>query len=120
MWFIESPTYKEWKTTGSLMWIYGKRTCSLPPRSFSTIDGFYHYSGIREDCPLVCTSATGLIQVKVYLLTDYSSSSIIEDIQRKLEAGLAILTYFFVDFKEPLSRISATCYLPPHPARCSI
>ena len=64
----------------------------------STIDGFCHHSGIRKECPVVCTTVALSFGSKyTYLRT---SSSIIEDIQRQREAGLAILTYFYVDFKD--------------------
>jgi hypothetical protein len=26
MWFTESSTFKDWKESGSLLWIHGKRT----------------------------------------------------------------------------------------------
>jgi hypothetical protein len=29
-WFIESSTFKDWKESGSLLWIYGKRMFSIP------------------------------------------------------------------------------------------
>jgi hypothetical protein len=31
-WFIESATFKDWKQSGSLFWIHGKRTFPCPVR----------------------------------------------------------------------------------------
>ena len=50
-WFFRGSHFEEWKSTGSLLWIHGKRTSSnLSLFSFLTK---LAYSGIWEKCPLV-------------------------------------------------------------------
>ena len=50
-WFFRGSLFEEWKSTGSLLWIHGKRmSCNLSLFPFLT----KHFrSGIREKCPLV-------------------------------------------------------------------
>src|ERR1700761_5075531 len=50
-WFFRGSIFEEWKTTGSLLWIHGKRTSSNPSLSHFLIQLLS--SGIREECPLV-------------------------------------------------------------------
>jgi len=91
-WFVEGSTFREWKTTGSLLWIHGKRapclTSSLTPShpvlfvagSGKSILWFVH----------LCIILSGLPTSSV-------SSTIIENIaamQRK-----AVMVYFDFDFK---------------------
>ena len=50
-WFFRGSHFEEWKSTGSLLWIHGKRTsCNLSLFPFLTK---LVYSGIREKRPLV-------------------------------------------------------------------
>jgi hypothetical protein len=96
-WFTESPTFKEWETAGSLLWINGKRIC--PPLSHSVlrlISGIVAGSGKsilwyalpqHSHSKCSCTYLT-------------SSASIVEDIQRKRQAGLATVAFFYLDFKD--------------------
>ncbi|KAH9037401.1 hypothetical protein EDB83DRAFT_2524665 [Lactarius deliciosus] len=60
VWFFQGSIFIEWKSTGSLLWIYGK------PGSGKSV---------------IC-------------------SSVIQDIMAVCEAGLAILAYFYFDFKD--------------------
>ena len=52
-WFFRGNLFEVWKTTGSLLWIHGKRTSPNPRPSL-----FYSlmtclYSGFWKECPLV-------------------------------------------------------------------
>ena len=50
-WFFRGSHFEEWKSTGSLLWIHGKRTSSnISLFAFLTK---LAYSGIREKRPLV-------------------------------------------------------------------
>ena len=52
-WFIESSTFKDWKKSGSLLWIHGKRM--FPPAlNFGVMTDFEFHSGIRQKRPYVC------------------------------------------------------------------
>ena len=57
-WFIQGSIFNEWKSTGSLLWIRGKRVLLLTfimcMRQPLTIPCFY--SRFWEKCPLVCPS----------------------------------------------------------------
>ena len=56
VWFFQGSIFIEWKSTASLLWVYGKRASLSPlfgPRGFSQTD---FGSGIREKCHLVCCS----------------------------------------------------------------
>jgi hypothetical protein len=57
-WFFQNSIYNQWKSSGSFLWVRGKRALLLvfsmqrPP----TIS--YFYSWFREKCALVCPSST--------------------------------------------------------------
>ena len=50
-WFFRCSHFEKWKSTGSLLWIHGKRTSSNI--SLFPLLTTLAYSGIREKCPLV-------------------------------------------------------------------
>jgi hypothetical protein len=51
-WFFEGSIFREWKSTGSLLWIHGKRA---PCSSFHPIpsDDILNCSWLRQEYPLV-------------------------------------------------------------------
>ena len=51
-WFIGCDTFKDWKVSTSLLWIYGKRPFPRPSSSLSLIDPYF-YSWFGEECPQV-------------------------------------------------------------------
>jgi hypothetical protein len=88
--------FGEWKKTGSLLWIYGKRMFFI----FFTdrpLIAIHILSGFGEDHPLVrhhsafCT---------FYELNFPHSSSVVQDIAALSEAGLASMAYFYFDFRD--------------------
>ena len=96
-WFIhENNTFARWKmSTGSLLWIHGKRRAT--PFFSSPVElrpGFTAGSGKTI---LWCVSVT-LSLLKQ--LTSPISSSIIQEITRIREAGLATTAFFYFDFKD--------------------
>jgi hypothetical protein len=57
-WFIQGSIYDQWKSSGSFLWLRGKRELFLvfSMRRPPTIPDFY--SRFREKCALVCPSST--------------------------------------------------------------
>ena len=43
-WFIQGPTFDEWKTSGSLLWIRGNRMLQFPCHAFVTTNGLSGFS----------------------------------------------------------------------------
>ena len=95
-WFLQSSTFEEWNSEGSLLWIYGKRISVLPPS--------------RIDCSRfpVLTAGSGKSVLWFVFLSYYCprglmsllSSAIIEDIKVMQETRLASMAYFYFDFKD--------------------
>ena len=52
-WFFQGSIYKEWKSTGSLLWIHGKRL-SRPVFSPTPSDAILSCSWLGKKCYLVC------------------------------------------------------------------
>ena len=52
MWFIEGDAFKNWKTSGSSLWLHGKRNLSPSLASPLLIDLHFH-SWLREECTQV-------------------------------------------------------------------
>jgi hypothetical protein len=94
VWFFQGNIFIEWKSTGCLLWIHGKRTSlfAFIGRAPSHSDVI---SGLWEKCHLVCLS---------FLASDwdllFASSSIIEDITAVCEAGSTIMAYFYFDSRD--------------------
>ena len=58
-WFFRGGMFSEWKSTSSLLWIYGKRMFSSPsPGSGSVLMTTHVLSGLREEHPLVSRRST--------------------------------------------------------------
>jgi hypothetical protein len=51
-WLTQGSVFKSWKQSGSLLWIYGKRTFYNPAHS-PLLTELHVYSGIRKNCSLV-------------------------------------------------------------------
>ena len=50
-WFFEGSIFQDWKSTGSLLWIHGKRlSCSI---NLTLSDNILYYSRLRKKCYLV-------------------------------------------------------------------
>jgi hypothetical protein len=88
--------FQEWKSCSSLLWIHGKRK-SL---SLSQLSHAHPYSclgsGIWQECPLV----RHLFTISSCANSNYCSSGIIEDIIVQRKEGLAIMAYFYCDFRD--------------------
>src|SRR5579863_1449826 len=51
-WFFQGGIYSEWKSTGSLLWIHGKRMSLFSSSILPSIDSCLH-SRLWQECPLV-------------------------------------------------------------------
>ena len=99
VWFTESSTFKDWKKSGSLLWIYGKRKFFRSLYFCISITDFQFNSGFRQKCSHVCRPIR-LVSARILILSTTTSSAIIQDIERISETGSAHLAYFFFDFKD--------------------
>jgi hypothetical protein len=68
-WFTEGKTFKDWKTTGSILWIHGKRRPSIHSEVLLLVLMCFSrrfFSGIGEERALVCVA---VCFVKLVVLT---------------------------------------------------
>ena len=96
IWLFQGGIVIEWKTSGSFLWIYGKRAFLL----------LFPASDFRQ--PVIIVAGSGksviwfvvlsLLYVVPYLF--FTSSSIIQDITAVCETGSAIMAYFYFDFRD--------------------
>jgi hypothetical protein len=61
-WFFEGSIFQDWKSTGSLLWIHGKRLLS-PFSNLTLSDSISYCSWLREKCHLVSRFLTILSEV---------------------------------------------------------
>jgi hypothetical protein len=97
VWLFQGGIVIEWKSTGSLLWIHGKRAFLLAFFSSDSLlltDSGYH-SGLWEECYLVRWSLSPSCR---YLFS--ASSSVIQDVMALCETGSAIMAYFYFDFRD--------------------
>ena len=87
LWFIQGNTFADWKVSGSLLWIFGKRTSfysSTSPASFLLTD-FHLHSRFRQECSQARLFRPGLIMAfiadnpTVLQLSRISSLSAMQD-----------------------------------------
>jgi hypothetical protein len=91
VWFFQGKIFIEWKSTGCLLWIHGKRTFLSPFVGRAPPDSDV-VSGLWEKRSLVRLSFLALCRDSLFV-----SSSIIKDITVACEAGSAIMVYFYFD-----------------------
>ncbi|KAH9031128.1 hypothetical protein EDB85DRAFT_1383471 [Lactarius pseudohatsudake] len=77
-WFFRGSMFGEWKSTGSLLWIYGKRM----------------FSQFYTKRPLIA------IHISAGSGKTILCSAIVQDIITLREAGLASMAYFYFDFRD--------------------
>ena len=99
-WFTEGSTFEEWKANGSLLYIHGKRAYISRSRLhrlqlLMTSRGPI-LSGLREEYPLVRVAPFLLSS----LLRFSNSSTVIEEVKKRREAGLALMGYIYFDFRD--------------------
>ena len=92
-WFFQGGIFKQWKLS-PLLWIHGKCTFLVLVTPHSTDS--HICSGLRQKRPVVCHS----LLFCPHSLRLLPSSGIIEDIKAQCEAGLAIIAFFYCDFRD--------------------
>ena len=95
MWLFEGKTVIEWKTSGSLLWIHGKRAFLLIFLA-SDSDRPRYRSWLWEKRHLVCCSSPFPVASCLF----FSSSSVIQNIMAVCKTGSAIMAYFYFDFRD--------------------
>ncbi len=92
--------FREWKATSSFLWIRGKRT------------RFFHFHSIVcsdycLSCGVIAGAGKSILWYVVpelfhpaYPITRPTSSSIIEEIKGLCDMGLALMAYFYCDFRD--------------------
>src|SRR5579863_97932 len=94
-WFIRGTMFDEWKTNGSLLWIYGNRA-PLPHLSFMVAN---ISSGV------IAGSGKSIFWYAFHKLSQrwalisLISSTIIENIKHLREANSVLVTFYYFDFK---------------------
>ena len=104
-WWIHGETFSEWKYSGSssLLWLHGKRyVISFRFGRFARTYYYHLHSGSREERPFVCWSFYPLCMESNVLSSP--SSSIIQDIRGMCASGLALLAFFYCDFRDDQKR----------------
>ena len=94
VWLFEGSIVIEWKFSGSLLWIHGKRAFGIISGSRLLTDSDY-LSGLGEKRNLVRFSSS-----PSYRGLFFVSSSIIQDIMAVCDSGPAIMAYFYFDFRD--------------------
>jgi hypothetical protein len=94
---FEGSVIIEWKSTGSLLWVHGKRAFLSPFSGSRLLTDSDFGSWIWEKRHLVCCSTSSPTSGRNSLS---ASSSVIEDIMAICGAGLAIMAYFYFDFRD--------------------
>ena len=95
-WFFQG-IFDQWKSTGNLLWIHGKRVFPLSFITSEFLINFSFPSWIREECSLVCPPSISSALLRSHR---QPSSSIVQDIFALSDAGRASVAYFYFDFRD--------------------
>ena len=95
-WFFQGGVFSEWSAKCTLLWIHGKRAhASVFPVLWALMPPWFH-SGFWKNSSPVCPSG----RLHLVLLELSTSSSIIREIDRLCETGLALMAYYYFDFRD--------------------
>ena len=95
-WFTGGKVFGKWKSTGSLLWVHGLRTHPFFVY-FPAADKILILQ--REQERPSCGMRYYVLFHLDYLLISSISSTIIKNIQDECQTGLAILTFYYFDFR---------------------
>ena len=95
-WFFQGSIFKDWRSTGSFLWIHGNRTSLLAFPILFLLIASQFCSGLGKDHFLVCHPHL----IHLIDLTFPASSSIIRDVMELRDARESIVIYFYFDFKD--------------------
>ena len=71
VWFFRGSIFYRWKSTGSFLWVHGKRTLPLTLTKHQHLTSSCFYSGIREKRSLVCPFSDSFHLVKLTVLFQF-------------------------------------------------
>jgi len=94
-WWIEGDSYAEWKFSGSLLWVHGKRQY-FALYSFLKLMGKTSSAGAGKS--VIWYDNLSIVRVRELMLL--ASSAIIDDIRTLQKSGLASLAFFYCDFRD--------------------
>ena len=94
-WFFEGSIFQEWKSTGSLLWIHGKRLSRLL-FNLALSKGILFCSWLRQKRYVVRVFNSSCLR---WLMSSVSST-VIQDIKATCKAGNASMAYFYFDFRD--------------------
>ena len=97
-WFVDSDKYDQWKVTGSLLWIHGKRMSIL---TMALVFLCIWHTGTRQRAQGRVSYGSSLLQNVVPRNPLFSSSSaVINNVMTLCKARTASLAYFYFDFRD--------------------
>ena len=94
-WFFQGSIFREWKSTGSLLWIHGKRTPG-PTSHLIPSDDILNRSWLWQEYSLVSGCFGFIYHRRLIFLF---SSTIIQEVEDLCDAGEASMAYFYFDFR---------------------
>jgi hypothetical protein len=94
-WWIEGDAYAEWKSSGSLLWVHGKRQYSA---LYSFLKLMVKISSAGAGKSVIWYDNLSIVRVRELMLL--TSSAIIEDIRTLQKSGLASVAFFYCDFRD--------------------
>ena len=100
-WFIQSDTFNEWTETSSFLWIRGKRAHLFHPYFITCPDYCLSRGGIAGAGKSILWYVVPENFHPAHSTTAPNSSSIIEEINGLCDIGLALIAYFYCDFRDP-------------------
>jgi len=101
MWFVHGSLFNEWKSSGSLLWVHGKRTVVPWVYPFIIIDGLLVSQPVLEKVFLRMWFSENFSSRKFSFSV---SSAMIEDVKAMCDGGLGTFAYFYFDFKDSSMR----------------
>jgi len=113
VWFIQGDVFRQWRSTGRLLWIHGlRRRIYLP--SFPLLIRPYVVAGSGKTV-LSCVPSQ---RFHLGLLTLSTSSSIIEKLHNSnmRKMGLATICFFYFDFRWRKTGCPSPPVVHSHPA----
>ena len=99
-WFFQGGIYQEWKLTGSLLWLHGKRL-SLSLSNLIPSDATLSFSWLGKKRNLVrIPSITQFWSEMIDASVNSVSSTVIQDIEAMCNSGNTSMAYFYFDFRD--------------------
>ena len=81
-WLFQGTIFNQWKSTGSFLWVHGKRVLFLIFTMLRPLIIFHFYSGIRKKCCLVRPSSSLYTVVRLTLLFQFLNYTGYQSLER--------------------------------------